>query len=144
MGFSTSGATAILLVGVLVAVSVAYPVLQSAQDLRRDAIENRDNRALEVQNAAIELDAVEHADGELTVTASNDGASSLSAADTTVLVDGEIPADRDVEVDGVPGRELWLPEETLTVTVADADLPDGDPERVKLVTEYGVAITETI
>ncbi|MDG5820900.1 flagellin [Natronococcus sp. A-GB7] len=143
MGFSTSGATAIILVGVLVAVSVAYPALQSAQDLRQNAIEDRDNRALEVQNAAVELEDVEHADGELTVTARNDGSTSLSAADTTLLVDGTIPDDRDLEVDGEPDRELWLPEEELTITVDDSDLPD-DPDRVKLVTERGVATTEAV
>ncbi|AGB38107.1 flagellar protein F [Natronococcus occultus] len=143
MGFSTSGATAVILVGVLVAVSVAYPALQSAQDLRQNAIEDRDNRALEAQNAAVADVEVEHADGELTVTARNDGASSLSAADTTVLVDGTLPADRETTIDGESDHELWLPEEELTVTVETEDLPE-DPERIKLVTEHGVAITESI
>ena len=144
MGFSTSGATAILLIGVLVAVSVAYPTLQAAQDLRQDAIEDRDDRALETHNTAID-DAEATVDGgELTVTARNDGTTSLSAADTTLLVDGTIPDDRDVEVDGEPDRELWLPEEALRLTVDESALPDDEPERVKLVTERGVAITEAV
>ncbi|WP_394738987.1 flagellin [Natronococcus roseus] len=143
MGFSTSGATAILLIGVLVAVSVAYPTLQAAQDLRQDAIEDRDDRVLETHNTAIDDVEITSEDGELMVTARNDGSTSLSAADTTLLVDGAIPDDRDVEVDGEPDQELWLPEEELTITVDDSALPD-DPERIKLVTEHGVATTEAV
>lgn len=143
MGFSTSGATAILLVGVLVAVSVAYPTLQAAQDLRQDAIEDRDDRALETHNTAIDDVEATFDGGELTVTARNDGTTSLSAADTTLLVDGTIPGDRDVEIDDEPDRELWLPEEELRITVDESDLSD-DPDRIKLVTERGVAITEAV
>ncbi|ELY61433.1 flagellin [Natronococcus amylolyticus DSM 10524] len=143
MGFSTSGATAILLIGVLVAVSVAYPTLQAAQDLRQDAIEDRDDRVLETHNTAIDDVEITSEDGELMVTARNDGSTSLSAADTTLLVDGTLPADRETTIDEESNHELWLPEEELTITVDEDDLPD-DPERIKLVTEHGVATTEAV
>jgi len=57
VGFSTSGATAIIFVGVLVAAGIAYPVFHSAQEERRTAIQDRDDRTLSMRNTAIAVDS---------------------------------------------------------------------------------------
>ena len=141
MGFSTSGATAIIFVGVLVAVGIAYPVLQTAHEERTTAIDERDDRALEMRNTAIDLENASYDGTDLTVNATNTGSSTLSVPATDLLVDGAFVADGDrtETVDGAADRETWQPGETLSITVA----VDDEPDRVKLVTEYGVAATTT-
>lgn len=142
MGFSTSGATAILFVGVLVAVGIAYPVVQTAHEERTTAVDDRDDRALEMRNTAIDLETASYDGSELTVNATNTGSTTLTVPATDLLVDGAFVADGEwtgTAVDGTTGRELWQPGETLSITVTADDRPD----RVKLVTEYGIAETTT-
>ena len=148
MGFSTSGATAVLLVGLLVAVGIAYPVLQDAQNARLSAIDDRDDRTLDLRNSDIELEEAQYDDGEdeddestLTVDVTNTGSTTLSVPATDLLVDGIYrPVGEDeTAVDEIETRELWQPGETLTFTV----VVDDRPERVKVVTEHGIAETTT-
>ena len=143
MGFSTSGATAIIFVGMLVAVGIAYPVLQTAHEERRTAMDDRDDRALEMRNTAIDLETANYNDTEteLTVNATNTGSTTLSVPATDLLVDGQYTAfdGNETVVAGSDTRELWQPGETLSITVAVDDRPD----RVKLVTEHGIADTTT-
>ncbi|WP_440771043.1 flagellin [Natronorubrum sp. DTA28] len=161
MGFSTSGATAVLLVGLLVAVGIAYPVLQGAQEARLSAIDDRDDRVLDLRNSDIELeeaqydtssdDEVENGEDEngddehtLTVNVTNTGSTTLSVSATDLLVDGvyrSVGAD-ETDVDGTADRDLWQPGETLTFTV-ELDESDDPPERVRVVTEHGIAETTT-
>ncbi|MGQ3411290.1 flagellin [Natrinema sp. LN54] len=139
MGFSTSGATAIIVVGVLVAAGIAYPVFQTAHENRSTAIDDRDDRRLEMRNTAIEIDSQGYQSGneEFIMHVNNTGSTTLSVAETDLLIDGNYRSRSTYEtsVDGAPGRELWQPGETLTVTVST------DPNRVKLVTEHGIAET---
>ncbi|SDK85104.1 flagellin [Natronorubrum texcoconense] len=161
MGFSTSGATAVLLVGLLVAVGIAYPVLQGAQEARLTAIDDRDDRALDLRNSDIELeeatydissddeggdDEDENGDDEYTlmVNVTNTGSTTLSVPATDLLVDGiyQPVGEDETDVDGTAGRDLWQPGETLTFTV-ELDESDDPPKRVKIVTEHGIAETTT-
>ncbi|NUB89721.1 flagellin [Haloterrigena sp. SYSU A558-1] len=144
MGFSTSGAAAILFVGALVAVGIAYPVIQTAHEDRRAAIDDRDDRSLDLRNTDLELEETTYNDSSdnLTVNATNVGSTTLSVSETDLLIDGEYEPNGEwleVRVDGTTGRELWQPGETLSIVVSTADRPD----RVKLVTEHGVAATTT-
>ncbi|WP_121741731.1 flagellin [Natronorubrum halophilum] len=140
MGFSTSGATAIIFVGVLMAAGIAYPVLQTAHDERLTAIDDRDDRTLEIYNSDLALEESRYNETEraLTVNVTNAGSTTLSVPATDLLVDGKYVEldDGDTLVDGSERRELWQPGETLSITV-EADRP----ERVKIVTEHGLAKT---
>ncbi|QSX00284.1 flagellin [Haloterrigena alkaliphila] len=144
MGFSTSGATAIIFVGMLVAVGIAYPVLQTAHEDRTTAIDDRDDRTLDLRNTAIELNETSY-DGttdNLTVNVTNTGSTTLSVSETDLLIDGVYEPNGDwleTRVNGTTGRDLWQPGETLSIVASSADRPN----RVKLVTEHGVAVTET-
>ncbi|QCS41365.1 flagellin [Natrinema versiforme] len=140
MGFSTSGATAIIVVGVLVAAGIAYPVFQTAHENRSTAIDDRDDRRLEMRNTAIQIDSQgynQSGNEEFIMHVNNTGSTTLSVAETDLLIDGDYQSRSTYEtsVDGVADRELWQPGETLNVTVST------DPNRVKLVTEHGIAET---
>jgi len=141
VGFSTSGATAIVFVGVLVAAGIAYPVFQTAQEQRRDAIADRDDRQLELRNTAIEVASWsynESGDDNFTMSVNNTGSTTLSVPETDLLIDGVYRDAYATSVDGDAGRELWQPGETLTVEVSTTR-----PDRAKVVTEHGIAETVT-
>ena len=148
MGFSTSGAVAILFVGMLIAVGIAYPAVQTAHDQRSAAIDDRDDRALDVRNTAIDdieasYEPIEDDPGTLTVNATNAGSTTLSIPETDLLVEGVYqPAETyETEIVQTPDaeRELWQPGERLSIELA----VDDEPHRVKLVTEHGIAATIT-
>ena len=145
MGFSTSGATAIIFVGVLVAAGIAYPVFHAAQEERLSAVQERDDRTLAMRNTAIAVDTWSYNEtgtDDFTMNVTNTGSTTLSVAETDLLVDGGYRADDSYQtrVAGNGARELWQPGETLTVTVANES---PAPDRVKLVTEHGIAETVT-
>lgn len=148
MGFSTSGAVAILFVGALIAVSIAYPVVQNAHDQRIAAIEDRDDRALDLRNTAVAIEDVvyDSSADELRVNVTNDGATTLSVTETDLLVDGDYATSVETTVMAVSGetyadRTRLQPGERVTLTHSPTE--DGAPDRVKVVTENGIAVTET-
>ncbi|GAB3023174.1 archaellum stator protein ArlF [Natronobiforma cellulositropha] len=143
MGFSTSGAAAILFIGLLLAVGIAYPTLEAAHDRRATAIDDRDQRALDVRNTAIAVDAaVYDADAEtLTLDVTNTGSTTLSVPETDLLIDGVYRTGYETAVSGDATRTLWQSGETLSMTVQLE--PNADPERAKVVTQHGVAATIT-
>lgn len=141
MGFSTSGATAIIFMGVLIAAGIAYPVFQTAHEQRTTAIEDRDDRSLAMRNTAVEVASWsynESGNGNFTMDVNNTGSTVLSVPETDLLVDGVYQESYETRVNGSTERELWQPGETLTVTVSTSR-----PNRVKIVTEHGVAETVT-
>jgi flagellar protein FlaF len=143
VGFSVSGSAAILFVGFIVAAGIAIPPLigsfgslASAQDEQIDRGVDAMNTGIEITNATYDSET-----GTLEINVTNDGSTTLSVNDTSVLVDGEIPARSDVttDIEGDGAVELWLPGETLTITVENVD---SEPNRVKVVTEN--AVSETV
>ena len=139
MGFSTSGAAAIIFIGALLAVGIAFPALETAHDRQSTAMDDRDDRALDVRNTAIDVTA-SHDDGDLTVNVTNDGSTTLSVDRTDLLVDGVLQSSDELEtaVDEDGDRTIVQPGETLTMSLAhDA------PNRLKVVTQNGVAETVT-
>lgn len=147
MGFSVSGSAVIIFVGLVVAAGIAVPpLLGSVGDLasaQGEQIEQGTDR----MNTGFEIVAAVYEDGdpgELTVGLENTGTTTLRIEHTDLLVDGEIQTESGdgkqtaiVLEDGDatdPDAELWLPAETLEITV-DAD---AEPDRIKVVTENGV------
>ena len=144
MGFSVSGSAAIVFVGVIVAAGIAIPPLVGSFGALVGAQGEQVDRGIDALNTGFETDSATYDDGEdeLVLDLLNTGSTTLSVDGTSVLLDGEIPASEDVttEVDGDPEAGLWLPGETLTVTVEGIE---EEPNRVKIVTENGVAETTT-
>lgn len=138
MGFSVSGSMAVILIGVLVAFGVMFPaVLGSSQQLG-DAQAAQGDRILEQQNTDIAINETTYDAGEETfnVTVDNAGTTDLDVETTDVLVDGtyRVPERTAVGGDGETG--VWLPGETLRITVGNVS---SQPGSVKVVTETGVA-----
>jgi flagellar protein FlaF len=141
MGFASSGAAAVLFVGLLVGASVLLPTLQETRERTTEAQEEKHERLLDRRNSDVSTVAVEYnaTTDRLTVEVENTGSTTLTVADVDVLVDGVYRSDADLDVGGEAGRRLWHPGERLTATVPTATRPD----RVKVVTGTGIALTET-
>ena len=137
MGFSVSGATAIILVGGIIAFSFAFTAASNGFEQLSDAQTDRENRLLDQQNTAVEIASATY-DGDaetLEVVVSNSGSSDLAIARTSLVVDGTYHTDVSSAVDGDDATTLWLSGEQLTLEVS----VDAQPDRVKVVTETGVA-----
>lgn len=137
MGFSVSGATAVILIGGVIAFSFAFTAANNGFEQLSDAHDDRAERLLSQQNTGVEVaSATYDADADrLTVVANNTGAAELSVERTTLLVDGSYTVPDDASVDGDGATDLWLPGEQLTLEATVTSQPD----RVKVATETGVA-----
>lgn len=142
MGFSVSGASAVILVGLLVSAATLYPAVDRGAERRTAAVDAREERSLARQNTAVAVAGATHDPGNdtLTVAVENTGATTLSVPAVDLLVDGTYAAPGTAAVDGDVGTDLWAPGETLTLSVAATTAPD----RVKVVTGPGVAVTATV
>lgn len=144
MGFSVSGATAVVFIGLLVSTATLYPAADAYAEHRVDALESRNERALMQQNTGVELGDVAYdtSTDTLTIEANNTGATTLSVTKLDLLVDGTYTATAagDVVVAGSATTGLWAPGEQLTITLTRSTTPD----RVKLVTGPGVSVTARV
>jgi flagellar protein FlaF len=144
VGFSVSGSAAIVFIGLIVAAGIAIPSAVGSFESMASAQGDQTDRGVEALNTAIEIENASHnaTDGELDVRLRNTGSTTLSVNKTSVLVDGTVPPAGDVttDVEGDTGAELWLPGETLNVTVGNI----ADPGRVKVVTGNGIAETAEV
>lgn len=138
MGFSVSGATAIILLGIFIAFGTMFTVVSNGYGSVVDAEQERSDRLLEQQNTAIEITAADSDGDTTTVTVDNTGSTELTIADTTVLLDGAYVDPEQTTVEGTNETNLWLPEETLIIEI------DDHGQQVKVVTETGVAATAEV
>ena len=144
MGFSVSGAVAVVFVGLLVSAATLYPAVDRASERRADAVDARNERALERQNTAISLVNATYntSQGTLTVTVENTGASTLDVRAVDLLVDGTYatPEAANATVERNSATDIWSPGETLTLARNEPDAPG----RVLVATGLGVAVTGTV
>lgn len=140
MGFSASGATAIIFIGLLVSAAALVPAIQDATNAREAGIDAKDDRMLEQRNTEIEVtDAVYHTNETLVVRVENTGTTSLDADVTDLLVDG-VYVDPNTAVDGDADRVLWTPTSELRFEYA----VETPPERVVVVTERGIQTATSV
>lgn len=133
MGFSVSGSAAIIFIGVIVAAGIALPPVVGSFGSLAGAQGEQVDRGIDALNTEIEIESARYDDenDELTLDIVNTGSTTLSRTGASVLVDGDIKP-------GVAGEGLWVPGETITVTVEDVTT---EPDRVKVVVENGIAET---
>ncbi|MDH5021155.1 archaellum stator protein ArlF [Halobacterium rubrum] len=145
MGFSVSGSAAILFIAAFVSVGILYSAAFNGYERVQDAEEVQDDRVLEAKNTAIEISNVTYDSTEenMTVNVTNNGSTALSINETDLISNGSyVTRDAYVStsVDSNTETDLWLPGETYSLTVTQSPKPD----RVKIVTENGVAATEVV
>lgn len=145
MGFSTSGALAVVFVGVLLAVGVLYPSAEAGYERVVDATEADEDRTLRMTNSEIRVTNVTYQGDDLTVDVDNTGSVPMDVDRTDLVVDGVYVVPDSSTVDGDAGRTVWAPGEQLSMTVENVSVATGrsDPDRVKVVVETGVSDTET-
>ncbi len=138
MGFSTSGATMILFLGVLVSAGILVPAAEYAYEDVSDARDGRSERLLDRRNSAVSVSNVTYdsTNETLNVSVNNTGSVTLGVNETDLLVNGTLRTNYGTTVAGTGDRALWLPGETLTFTVSGVS---SQPDRVKVVSETGVA-----
>lgn len=143
MGFSVSGAAAIIFASMFIAFGVWYTAADNSFHQITDAQDAKTDGTLDMANTAIEISVAEYDEtaGVLTVEVNNTGATERSLSATDLLVDGEFVRgwEVDAQVQHNSETDLWLPGETLTI-----ELEYDETARVKLVTSAGVTATADV
>lgn len=144
MGFSVSGSAAIIFVGVMVAVGIAVPAMIGSFGSLASAQGGQVDRGVDALNTDFEIIGATYnsTSNTLDLNVSNNGSTTLGVPETSLLLDGEIPGGSNVAtaINGDGTVELWLPGETLSITV---DNVETKPDRVKVVAENGISRTIT-
>jgi flagellar protein FlaF len=141
-GVSTSGSLLVIFFGAFLALGTIYTVASNTTDDLSGAYSDELSTQSTIVETDLSVEATYHAvDGNLTVRADNDGSTDLTVGDTNVLVDGLFRSLSGFGVVTVDGREtdLWKPDTQLRVENSSAGA-----DRVKVVTEHGVAATATV
>ncbi|PSQ33255.1 flagellin [Halobacteriales archaeon SW_10_68_16] len=143
MGFSVSGAAAIIFASLFIAFGMWYSAGMNSFERVTEAQNDRTDTVLETSNTDIEIVSTTYAASEdnLTVRVNNTGTAQLSVSDTDLIVDGEYRTDwAESSVAGDRETDLWLAGEQLKINVSASSQPD----RVKVVADTGVADTAEV
>jgi len=144
MGFSVSGATAIIFVSLLFGLGMFYGSVSNGAEQVSDARDTAAETGLDRTNTAINLtnSTYDAATDTLRVRVTNEGSTALSVNDTDVLVDNAYQPRSTliVAVGGNAETDLWLPGEVLAIEVGTSPAP----ERVTITTERGIAVSEAL
>lgn len=141
MGFSVSGATAVILIGGLIAFSFAFSAVNNGYERVAEAQEDQQERQLLRTNSDVGITnaTYDSSNERLAVDVTNAGSSELVVSEVSLLVDGRYRSNVSTSVEGMGSTDLWAAGEQLTMTVDQSTQPD----RVKVVAGTGVAATET-
>lgn len=141
MGFSVSGSVAIISIGAIVAFGIMFPAVIDSSHQVSEAQATQSERILDQQNTAIRINNSVYDGTNLTVDVVNEGTVALDIDETDVIVDGEYVSPNATTVyqtlnktDGDESTGVWVSGEVLEIVVSVED-----PNRVKVVTETGVA-----
>lgn len=139
MGFSVSGGTVVILLGLLVAFTIAYPAAMGGVERVSEAQDRQGDRLVHWQNAEIDFDQATYDDANATVAvrANNTGTIALNMNRTDLLFDGTYVNGANRSILDAPETGLWLPGETIVLTVDDVT---SAPDRAKVVGERGLAV----
>lgn len=142
MGFSVSGAAAIIFASLFIAFGMWSTAAANSVERVNEAEADRTDGLLEQQNTALAITSATWNGSHLVVDVENAGASQLRLGPTDLLIDGryETGWEPGASVAGDGGTDLWLTGEIATITVS----LDSQPDRVKIVTASGVADTAEV
>ncbi|WP_128475892.1 fla cluster protein FlaF [Halorussus pelagicus] len=149
MGFSVSGGTVVLFLGIFISFGIAFSAGSNGLERVNKAYEANADDELTRQNTAIDIGNASTTDvgGQryVNVTVNNTGSTTLSINDTDILIGGNYtnhtsPNMETLEVAGAAETDLWLPGETLRFNVS----VDAAPDRVKVVAGPGIADSEVV
>jgi len=142
VGFSVSGAAAIVFTGLFVAFSMWYGASYNSFERISEAQHDRSERVLTTKNVDIEVVTAEYGSDTLTVEVNNTGAAALALNRTDILVDNGYESNwRDgAAIASNQNTWIWQSGEQLSVTFEESTQPD----QVRVATERGVADTAAV
>ena len=143
MGFSVSGSAAVIFVAAFIGFGMFYSAAANGFERVNDAREDQRDRLLDQQNTDISVVSAtwNNSDDNLVVTVDNTGSETLSVEETDLLVDNDYQTGYDTTVDTDPSTDIWASQEQLEITVTSFT---SGPDRVKVVTENGIADTAEV
>lgn len=146
MGFSVSGATAIVFVGAFIALGMLQPAVSNGFERVSDARADGADRLLDQQNTAVDALSADYTEsnGTVTVRADNDGTTALSVDDVDFLLNNAYETPVSTSVSGDEGTDAWLPGETLTARLDVGGAPDPTGDRLTVVVAHGVSDAEVV
>jgi flagellar protein FlaF len=143
MGFSVSGAAAIIFISLFIGFGMWYTAGMNSFERITDAQSDRTDRVVDTRNTEIEIVSADYnqsGEEEVSVVVDNTGAAQLSVSETDLLVDGQyVNSWNESSVEGNSETDLWLAGEQLVINASRASAP----ERVKVVADTGVADTNS-
>jgi flagellar protein FlaF len=146
MGFSVSGAAAIIFASMFIAFGAWYTAADNSFKQVNDAQDDKIEGALDASNTEIDITSATYngtlSSDQLEIHVYNNGTTELSLNATDLLINGSLEQGWEpgasVASDGA--TDLWLPGEELVITLDRSEYP----ERVKLATETGVSNARTV
>jgi archaellum component FlaF (FlaF/FlaG flagellin family) len=123
MGFSVSATMAIFFAAFLILFSILYSSLNDAFDSVTDSFDDKYDsmdEKLQTQVQILEVYYVKETDS-LKVTVQNTGSIVLDMSKVDIIINGSLVASPSMNVSGKT-TDVWLPLETLTVTVPNPDI----------------------
>ena len=141
MGLSVSASSAIVFLGIFVAIGVLYPGVNNGFERVTDAQAGANERALAQTNTEVALvnASYDTSTDTLVVRANNTGTQTIDVNETNLLADNNLTS-YDVSVAGDDTTGVWLPGEQATYRVGLASAPD----RVQLVVDYGISVARRV
>ena len=140
-GFSASGATVVIFIGILISAGALIPAIGSVVEQTTDAYTTQQERQVMVENTDFEVDSYwvdfpgAGQDGEYQVNITNTGTTTLTIDTIDYQLDGELeePEDRWVRETPDDERTFLRPGETL-----EAEFSLGEePDRLQVTVETG-------
>ncbi|MCX2818426.1 fla cluster protein FlaF [Haladaptatus sp. F3-133] len=137
MGFSVSGSTAVIFLGIVISVGIVLSAAQTTGSELSNSWNQRTSDMLGQKNTYINVTDAKYNKtlSKVTVNATNMGSTTLSIDKLNLLVDGNLKPDRGVQVVGARKSSLWLPGEKISFTGNST----GMVESVEVVTGNGVS-----
>lgn len=144
MGFSTSGAAAIVFLVALVSFGSLLAVGMNLVEDITDSHTQQINEVNDLHNEDIEITDLKRGEdeeeGDLVVTVANTGAISMRLSDLSFVIDGDLAHPEATKVDGNRETDILLPDDSVNATF---DHPaDEELIRVRVETVRGSADTE--
>lgn len=135
MGFSTSAAVAIMLIGFLLAAGVLFPTVFTAGSETGDAFAAQADQTQDKLNTEIEIESSEYNEdaetGEETfdLSVTNEGTTTLDVADTDLLLNGIYIESTHYEATIVDGTDefesdVWYPGSALEITINEGTIDE--------------------
>lgn len=139
MGFSVSGSTAVIFLGLLIATGTLYDVTSYNVEIIGEAVDDRNERLRDMQNTNIEVVSARYyeANSSLIVAVENTGSTTLSVSETTLLVDNQYSSlEGHTTVESITETDMWGEGEILEINIASFGEP---PQTIKVVAAYGIS-----